>query len=995
MHNFYFWKSWPSSYKFSFWFLILLLGFLTTNYFLMSYLGVSTSLSWEVSKDLGTVDSVVKSFNLGLFNFQIPAKSYYLFESYVANDISISTEIVYAFLSFSIVGMLILVSVLTCLNRFWFALGIALFSFLVLNFQFEQLTFLGQYSKYSSWLILVLYLLPSFYFHYLKTNVPFTLRVFVFFVLTGFIGLYIGLNSTVSEPLVYLANYGIYASLILTVLFILMLASEVYVLFVRMLPSNSENMGTKNIIHFLVLSLIYFVNLFLVYKNVTQNSSWNFVYINAFVLLGLAIVSGLFNWKHRIEKMGGAFPFFPLGAFFYVGMSIVSLSTILYFFYTANDPFLEVVEDTILYSQMGFGVMFLVYVLSNFGTLLLHNKAVYKVLYKPYRMSYALYFALGLGLTSLLFLKSDWAALSQVKAGYYNGIASVYSRNGDTFTSQEYYKLASRYSYKNHCSHYSLSSLALKEGDVNTAIYALKNALGKHTSPFAYARLSNLYKEEGKLFDALFLLQEAVHTYPENEHLLNNLGVLYSKTNMTDSALYYFNKARLVNPSNTLVKSNDLALKTKHKLAVELTLLDELMKEERLTKALQINALALSNLHSKKLPTKSLSLFMAEDTDLDTYESLVLNNLNVNQQGSPVLRDFLHQAIKDSSNYDKEELLSFNYAIGLYLSDSVYKSFDFLEKLSLNHPKRSANYLHTLGLLSLDQNSPAKASAYFQRASALNFPKAKLNNLIADSELGLTKGMQSRWEGFKISHTKLSADMQWLYLDQNKYSLEKASDEQLYQLVRYAFRMYSVENQLGICQLISDSFKKNLALLLVAEHSLENRENSNFQKSIDLIDSNNPRILARKNDLLLKHYFLLNNEKALAALLEKAQDNPTDLTKLYTLYLGAVKSKEQKTIFSELTKNNPFKVEQLLVSSRYFSNLGELEKAYVLLQKALAYNPYDLDLQEEFIYVALKNGLEDYAKIALEDLQNICPEGRFGQVRANYEIVKQNKGNKK
>ena len=55
---------------------------------------------------------------------------------------------------------------------------------------------------------------------------------------------------------------------------------------------------------------------------------------------------------------------------------------------SSNDAALRVIRDFIIYSHIGFGAIFLVYILSNFVNMLDDNLNVYKVLYNPNRMAY-------------------------------------------------------------------------------------------------------------------------------------------------------------------------------------------------------------------------------------------------------------------------------------------------------------------------------------------------------------------------------------------------------------------------------------------------------------------------------------------------------------------------------------------------------------------------------------------------------------------------------
>jgi hypothetical protein len=304
---------------------------------------------------------------------------------------------------------------------------------------------------------------------------------------------------------------------------------------------------------------------------------------------------GIWGFRRRADSTQGLIPFRSTGFWLYLGLFIIAVSFSGFVAATANDPVLEALEDVVVQGQLAMGVLFLFYVLVNFYEVFQQKLAVYKVLYKPLRFGLTQTRLFGFAGVVILFSIQKLLPVNQAIAGYFNGLGDLHARTQEFALAEQYYKLALQQEFQNHKSNYSLASLALKQGDRNAAAYYFRQALLKNPSPQAYAGLGGILVEENLFFDAVYSLQEGIRRFPRSGELLNNLGMLYSKTNVADSAYYYLDRAKASSSRPEIPATNLLAIFAK---STDSGLLDSLASgsEKHSYLSWQANWLAVQNL---------------------------------------------------------------------------------------------------------------------------------------------------------------------------------------------------------------------------------------------------------------------------------------------------------------------------------------------------------------------------------------------------------------
>ena len=74
-------------------------------------------------------------------------------------------------------------------------------------------------------------------------------------------------------------------------------------------------------------------------------------------------------------------------------------------------------------------------------------------------------------------------------------------------------------------------------------LFSFSRRLLKQPNPQDYAGLSQTYLQTNLFFEAVKALQRGIQAFPKSGELKNNLGYLYARTSVADSAYYYLNSA--------------------------------------------------------------------------------------------------------------------------------------------------------------------------------------------------------------------------------------------------------------------------------------------------------------------------------------------------------------------------------------------------------------------------------------------------------------------
>lgn len=577
-------------------FLVLILGLVFLASQCIDPLG--NVVRWNVVSELSETTAVVDVLQLGQWQYGISTPAHLVTESFMSSVMEINAVTAYLFWIGALAGLSLLLAAVSTLSRFWCLAGTILFILLLAFARLETLRVFGTESRALFLMATILYGGVTYYFHAFRPDLGIAARIAAITGVSALLVAMVAFFSAAPVPALTAAAYSFPLWLIVTVLFLLVSATEIMAGLVWLSTSGQAGKGRSGLVQFIVISVLYLLLLLLIYLQNTRRIDWNVTLINPFYLALASGILGIWGFRRRADSTQGTVPFRSAGFWLYMGLFVVALSFGGFAAGTANDPVLETLEDVTVQGQLAMGVLFFFYILVNFWEVFQQKLAVYKVLYKPMRFGLTQTRLFGFAGVVVLFSTQRLLPLNQAIAGYFNGLGDLHTRTEEFTLAEQYYKLALQQEFQNHKSNYALASIALKQGDRTAAAYYFRQALLKNPSPQAYAGLSGILAQENLFFDAVHSLQEGLRRFPANGELLNNLGMLYSKTNVADSAYYYLDRAEANAARPEIPATNLLAILAKN---TDSGLLDSLAgsSEKRDYLSWQANWLAVQNMRQQ------------------------------------------------------------------------------------------------------------------------------------------------------------------------------------------------------------------------------------------------------------------------------------------------------------------------------------------------------------------------------------------------------------
>lgn len=614
MNDLLFWKVWsPSERRMAVAaLLVLVLGLVFLVWQFIDPLG--NVVQWNVVSELSETTAVVDVLQLGQWQYGISTPTHLVTERFMSSVMEVNALAVCLFWIGALIGLSLILAALTTMSRFWYLAGTILFIMFLAFARLETLRVFGAENRLLFLIATILYGGTSYYFHAFRPDLGITSRIAGIAGVSLILAALVVFGSVSPVPAMTAAVYSFPLWLVVTILFLLVSATEIMAGLVWLSTSGQAGKGRSGLIQFIVISLLYLLLLLLIYLQNTRQFNWNVTLINPLYLALASGILGIWGFRRRADSTQGVIPFRGTGFWLYIGLFIVAASFGGLMAGTANDPVLETLEDVTVQGQLAMGVLFLFYVLVNFYEIFQQKLAVYKVLYKPLRFGLTQTRLFGFAGVVVLFSIQRLLPVNQAIAGYFNGLGDLHATTEEFTLAEQYYKLALQQEFQNHKSNYALASIALIQGDRNAAAYYFRQALLKNPSPQAYVGLSGILVQESLFFDAVYSLQEGLRRFPASGELLNNLGMLYSKTNVADSAYYYLDLARANAARPEIPATNLLAILAKN---TDSGLLDSLAassgKQDYLS--WQANWLAVQNLrqqfhkedfNKKSIPSDSL-----------------------------------------------------------------------------------------------------------------------------------------------------------------------------------------------------------------------------------------------------------------------------------------------------------------------------------------------------------------------------------------------------
>jgi hypothetical protein len=787
MQSLFFWNNWIKDYR------IIWYGLLSTfiaSMALMWYFNFQApegTMQWEKLQEQKAIETTIHNFRAGPFQLTVPAESYVIFEYFGGGDVRHNTFATNCFLVILCVALVVLLSLISVLERFWYFIGMSLFIVFIMALRFDVLKLFGFRHIGVSITILCIYLLISFYFKYFKTHTSFIIRLSSFAIVTALLVILIHFFAEVDHPSLHLMITAFTPALVLTLLFILIVSHEIMVSFVYISSQGSTGNNAK---HFSLISLFYLVNVIIAALHEIGAINWNFLYLNVYLLLTISAVLAIWGFKVREPQYENIFPFSPFGAFLIITLGSIALITIGQFLGNANDAVLKVIRDFIIFSHAGFGVIFFIYFFSNFLVMMGNGLPVYHLLYKPNRMPYFSFQFAGLVATFAFIFYSNWREyIFHSTAGFYNYVGDLYLLQDNEAFGMSFYEQSRNRAFQNNRANYALGNLKASRLDFEGAARNYELSNGRRPTEFSLVNEGNLSLWTARYFDAIKYFNKAAQRAPESGRINNNLGFAYAKVHRVDSANHFLSLARDNDDTRASAEANFLAMAATEYIPINADSVTKLFDSKSPTVA--ANAVALSTLLGQPI---SLNADPIANTELDLYSATYLNNYVIHH-AKDLDSAFITKAYRiatDTLNSPYSEALRASIAYAYYHQGQVFKALEILGELAYITQEYGGKFNYTMGLWALEQNAPELASTYFGFADEANYKEGKFYNAIALTESRQINQALMAWDSVAAQNDVASqqfAEQLIRILNLNFDQALKLSDNEKYQFCRYKIRL--------------------------------------------------------------------------------------------------------------------------------------------------------------------------------------------------------------
>ncbi|MEO5980614.1 MAG: hypothetical protein ABIS36_11240 [Chryseolinea sp.] len=969
-----FWKSWINEYRWLWYMLVALLAFFVLFLWFEDFQGPSGITEWMKLQEQKSIETMVHSFQLGPFNLSVPGDSYVILEYLHGSNVEPNTIASYIFLFGLIGGVTVLLCIITTLEKYWYYGGMGLFIVLMVSLRLEVIGLFGHFNKIPGGVVTGLYVIISFYINRFKSDTTFIKRLSTFLLLDLLVGLSIHFFAHVDYPFLHLALTGYSAGMIISVLFIILIAHEIIAAMIAVVSSGS----THSLRHFAIIAAIYMTNIIITCFHEIGYIHWTFIYVNLYLLLTCSTLLGIWGFRQRESQYSHILPFSPFGAFAFLSLATICFATTGQLLGNWNDPALKIIRDALIFSHTGYGAIFLVYIFSNFVYLLARNLQVQKVLYNPTRMPYFTYrFAGMIAMLGFIFYSGWRGYIYQGMAGFYNTTGDLYSLLGNEEYAESFYDQAALQAFRNNRSNYSLATLRSARMDFDQAHRDYEKANAYHPTPYSLANSGNLYIWEGKVDDAINTFRQGERQIKGSGVLENNLGFAFTKKNQLDSAIFYLNRARMHSTTSLSAEINFFALTAMQKIPIKIDSIIEVFK----TSATPVlaNAVALSTVIKQdwKVPIDPIP-----DGRLNLYTATLLNNYLI-KNAATVDTAFIARAnkiISDSLNNDFSEQLKSALAFSYYLRGNVAQALTTLAELVYISQENKGKYNYVMGLWTLEQRNPELASSYFTYADTYDYKDARFYNAIALSESGKVLEAAIAWDSVALHHR---GELQAIAVQMKKIltlpitATTSLNDNEKYQFARYRI---GLKDSVAMDQLLNQMEDTNFKAQSILDFSKRYYDADLLPPAIRYFQRIGGLELTNKElyeDVRHFELLMLATQRDLKGLADQINNGiifrEGSLEK--NLYGGLIASFNGDTTtarknFVVLSKFNPYQEEGIIASADFYrKNDKDKLKAYSILAEAIQINSNSIRLMKAFANEAIRVGFDDYAASAEEKIQ--------------------------
>ncbi|MEZ0484753.1 tetratricopeptide repeat protein [Fibrella aquatica] len=978
-----FWKLWTKPERAVYVIGLVLVGISLGWLALAGYRGLENVVRWEVLNELVGFPTTLYQFTDGLLTYPVQGQVQTVAGQFLASPMRVYPLVATGTVAGLCVALAFALAGICRLPTLRYRLAMGAFILLLAVCRFETLGLPGGSGKWLFLGVAALFGGFSFYFHAFRTDVGFTPRLLVFLGLFAGLAVAVALGSSVVNPAMVLLGYTLPGLVLLSVGTIAFVAIEIPAAMVWLTSVSRPSARPLGMINFLFISLLYLLNLLIIWLRNTNVIDWDGLTISPFLIVGVSLVLGVWGFRRLVEQRE-LLSFREAGAGLYLGMASLAALTMAYAFATANDPLVELFEDIIVYSHFGMGVAFVLYIGLNFWPIYQQQLPVHRVMYKARIADLPLFRLAGLVAMVGMIAGGNYFTVRQGYAATLSALGDAYLAENQVDLAQTYYQESVAEEHQQHKGNYALASIALSRNDQAAAALFFSKALLKQPSPQAFAGLSDTYRQTNLFFESIKTLQRGIQTFPNNGELRTNLGYLYGKTAIADSAYYYLQSAVAHTQRDEVPLANLLGLYARNPniMAADSALIDQV--ETRDDPAFEANRMALHLVSPRDTTAPVAPAWLsraASDPLLDAGRFASLYNYAfVAANPDSTLLNRLQRAAQNPANQELVDDLVLAQALGRYRANQHLEAFDLLTQLAENDPKRANSYRTTLGLLQADQGLYRQANktlalnsdtlSSFYRAVLLT----KLGDLPAARPFWLTAMRQdSLLQGVRqalYSEKQPATDLEKAFYV--SYRLDDANRGRTWETIRDVslktvsgaslIDTYLATRQYFYAQMILSQMGKPAELTSFAR-SMEN---------LSAVKIASFRKKATATDSLAKTFFIPQHRALVAALRGSAfaaSKQPDNARKAYEQVL--LTGSAQGQLVAE--------------ASLFLRSQRQVKPAYEAVRRALPYNESEPSLLKSYVLLCLDQSLFDYAEEGMVQLQVIAPPADYQAFAVAYQ----------
>jgi hypothetical protein len=966
MYDFYFWRSWPSKHQ-----IIIAIAFClfigTLGLYVYSqWFCLDMALGWEVKTEVAVVKQIIDSFEKGLFQFSVEAPNQYLIQTYVGAQYELQPWIMYLFLGCTAFLLTTASVAMIELKGLWYYLGLSLLGLFIYYLNLDLLAVFGFQNMY--WPIAV-FLSFGFSIHVIKEFIPHILLIvkYLYFIALSLSLAFVTIHfAQIENPAFHLAANGWYAPLGLALVYIFMIGTEIYHVFLYLTTSSKNAKPASSLINFLVITLIFIGNLTLTFLKNRHSIDWDMFYLEASVILIICAVLSFWSSQQKESVYRFAIDHSPALSVWHLAMAINCFICYSNVNISANDSLQEVMEDGVIFSQITLGIMFMLYVVANFWGFMGQNMPVHLVVYQPRYMPFGFVRIIALiGIFAIVMYNNGYQ-YRQLKAGYYSTIADVYYAEGNKTLTEEYLKTSLSYDPGCHKSNYSMSVFLSQNQPDDIMIKSfLKQAMFKNPSPHSYASLGNYFLADGDIIRSIETLREGIKVFPKSPEIHNNLALAFAKTNIKDSAYYYFSTARKLTSPNAkpVAAANELAFAIQNNIDLELE------KVEKMTDlAYNANLLALAN--RQNVPrTLPVDINLGPILNQESVAYVVNASYHLAKDTTLLITAaWLDSLIKKNEFYAEE--LTQAKALMLYYTKHIAAGITTLDQLQANSSNRIP-HLQTLSNWYMQQDAPQMAYEFLSQSSEAGDLNARFGLAIAGSFFLPSQEALRLWQdpilqadtafrqiGLRIMSSK--PNVYWLGIVPQKTNNQTSVVE--------SFKLLPMSNDLNkargrVMQHLNDYGRPDLTIALYNEDQKTTQTQWQYMRALKKTGQKDKVNLMSRDAIL------------------------PEVNYLKAWSLEANNPKMAQRYYEKAMREAPLYSEGIVDAVSFLKDKNNPTIVYDLLLQSVLLNPYSIPLQKAYARQCVQMHLFGFADFTLEKLKAMLTKEAFSSF--NNEIQKQ------